>query len=180
MPRRITSKRTIIVRKPKVKWSPHVETVNYQVTMGSGTNFTFYPHVIAANASDSHLPSVPVVQVTRINFQGQLGTAGTANLDWFAYIMYIPEGMDAGLATVDNWIAFINQHPEYIMARRIVDPGDVSNNTTATISLQTRMRRNLNSGDQVVLLLIAHSLTAPSTARNLDIYGQLSYYTKVN
>lgn len=179
MPRR-TTKRTIIVRKPKVKWSPHMETVDYTVTLSSGSNFTFYPHVVAANATDSHLPSVPVVQVTRINFQGQLGTAGTANLDWFAYLMYIPEGMDAGLATVDNWIAFINQHPEYIMNRRIIEPGDTANNTTATISMQTRMKRNLNSGDQVVLLLIAHSLTAPSSARNISIYGQLSYYTKVN
>lgn len=179
MPRR-TTRRTIIVRKPKVKWSPHMETVNYEITLSAGSNFAFYPHVVAANATDSHLPSVPVVQATRINFQGHMSTTGTANTDWFAYIMYVPEGMDAGLATVDNWIAFINQHPEYIMTRKIVDPGDTANNTATNISIQTRMRRNLNSGDQIVLLLIAHSLTAPSSARNIQIYGQLSYYTKVN
>lgn len=179
MPRRY-SKRTIIVRKPKVKWSPHMETVDYQVTMASGSHFVFYPHVVAANATDSHLPSVPVVQATRINFQGQLGISGITSFDWFVYIIYVPEGMDAGLATVDNWIAFINQHPEYIMVRRIVEPGDISQNASTTVSIQTRMKRNLNSGDQVVLLFIGHSSSTPSSDRPIPIYGQLSYYTKVN
>ena len=179
MARKYYSRRRIIVR-PKVKWSPHMETISETLDIDASAAFAYYPHVVCANATDSHLPSVPVVQVTRINFQGHVGV-NTPSAEWYLYFIYVPEGVDSSLGSWAAWQAYINSHPEYIMARTIASSDFVTNgNTTTTLKLSTSMKRNLNSGDQVVALFVWNVLYTGSSALHLPIQGQLSYYTKVN
>lgn len=179
MPRRISSKRTV-VRKPRVKWSPHMETIADTLNVPANATYAYYPHVICANAGDSHLPTVPVVQVTRINFQGHLAQ-NQASGEWYLYYIFVPEGIDTTLSTWAAWQAYINAHPEYIMARTIGSSDFSSNgNTTTTLRLSTRMKRNLNSGDQVIALFVWNVLYSSQNPLNLPIQGQISYYTKVN
>lgn len=180
MPRRYYSRRTRIIR-PKVKWSPHMETVQDTLAVPANAAYAYYPHVICANASDSHLPSVPVVQVTRINFQGHIAQ-NQASGEWYLYFIYVPEGVDSTLSTWSAYQAYINAHPEYIMARTIStsDYSGTGGNTTTTIRLSTRMKRNLNSGDQVIALFVWNNLFPVNSSLNLPIQGQISYYTKVN
>lgn len=178
MPRR-TTKRTRIIR-PKVKWSPHMETISESLNVSANAAYAYYPHVICANAGDSHLPTVPVVQVTRINFQGHLANNQTS-AEWYLYFIFVPEGLDSTLATWAGWQAYINAHPEYIMARTIgTSDFATSGNTTTTLRLSTRMKRNLNSGDQVIALFVWNTLYPTNSALTLPIQGQVSYYTKVN
>lgn len=178
MPRRT---RRIIVRKPKVKWSPHMETIQESLSVPANAAYAYYPHAICANATDSHLPTVPVIQVTRINFQGHALQNRTSG-EWYLYFIYVPEGVDTTLSTWTAWQTYINAHPEYIMARTISssDYAGSDGNTTTTIRLSTRMKRNLNSGDQVVALFVWNTLFTTNSSITLPIQGQISYYTKVN
>lgn len=178
MPRR-TSRRTRVIR-PRVKWSPHMETIQDTLQVAANAAYAYYPHVVCANAGDSHLPSVPVVQVTRINYQGHLAQNQTS-AEWYLYFIYVPEGVDATLANWTAWQNYINAHPEYIMARTIgTSDYTTSGNTTTTLKLSTRMKRNLNSGDQVIALFVWSTLFPYNGALSLPMQGQISYYTKVN
>lgn len=175
------SSRRTIVRRPRVKWSPHMETIQETLNVPANVSYAYYVHAIAANATDSHLPTVPVIQVTRINFQGHLAQNVTSG-EWYLYFIYIPEGLDATLTNWTAWQGYINAHPEYIMARTIgsSDYSGTAGNTTTTLRLSTRMKRNLNSGDQVVALFVWNALFTSSNPSNLPMQGQLSYFTKVN
>lgn len=158
-----------------------METIADTLAVPANAAYACYPHVVCANASDSHLPSVPVVQVTRISFQGH-AASNIASVEWYLYFIYIPEGVDTLLSTWAAWQTYINNHPEYIMARTIStsDYAGTGGNTTTSIRLSTRMKRNLNSGDQVVALFVWSNLFPTNSTLNLPIQGQISYYTKVN
>lgn len=175
MPRRYT-KRTVIIRKPKVKWSPHMEAYNDELLITG--KLESVPIVIAANNTDSHIPTVPVIQVTRINVQAQLGSGNMAGLDWYAYLVFVPE--NTTLSTTNEWLSFIFAHPEYLMARKIVESSNAVTNTSITLNMSTRLRRNLNSGDQIQLLLVARSITDNTTSHTLPIHAEITYYSKVN
>lgn len=178
MPRRYTTKRTVIIRKPKIKWSPHMEAYTDELLMSS--DLQSVPITIAKNNTDSHIPSVPVLQVTRINVQAQVGSGNLAGLDWFAYLVFVPETMDTPLTDTGKWLAYVYAHPEYLMARKIIESSNAVTNTSIALRMTTRLKRNLNSGDQIVLLLVARAIGTISGSHTLPIHAEYTYYSKVN
>lgn len=175
MPRRYT-KRTVIIRKPRVKWSPHMEAHSDELLISGNTQSVAI--AIAANNSDSHIPTVPVVQVTRINVQAQLGSGQLPGMDWYAYLMFVPE--NTTLASTSQWLSYIYAHPEYLMARKIVESDNASDNTSVALNMSTRLKRNLNSGDTIYLFLVARVIGSVSGSKTLPIHAEISYYSKVN
>lgn len=175
MPRRYT-KRTVIIRKPRVKWSPHMEAYSDELLISN--NLQSVVIAIAANNNDSHIPAVPVVQVTRINIQAQLGSGQLSGMDWYAYLVFIPE--NTTLSSTSQWIDYIYAHPEYLMARKIVESDNAMDNTSVALSMSTRLKRNLNSGDKIYLLLVARVLGTVSGSKTLPIHAEVTYYSKVN
>lgn len=179
MPRRYTTKRTVIIRKPRVKWSPHMESYSDELLIPT-TGLASVPISIAKSTTDSHIPTVPVLKLTRINVQAQLGSGNLPGLDWYAYIIYVPENMDVPLTDTGKWLAFVYAHPEYLMARKIVESTNAVTNTSVALSMSTRLKRNLNSGDQIVLLLVARAIGDVSQQHTLPMHIEYTYYSRVN
>lgn len=77
------------------------------------------------------------------------------------FMVYIPEGYNtfyswpavANSPTTYNVLGTLADHPEWILAEKTMSP--LTNGGT-TVSLGTRLKRNLNSGDKICLMIVAN------------------------
>lgn len=186
MPRRYYSKRTRVVR-PRKKWATNFATVGQpvaatmQLTAGQ-VHTESYSNVLVQNTSQSSNPTPVIVKAGNFKIKGDMklsvrrtqgGDMGVPSMtSCVIYIMYVPEGLTATAALITN-------HPEWIMAWSPVDIN--MNDITATsntqnvnkFSFSSRMKRNLNSGDSVVCLLVLNFAT-PAGSGNHTVELEIS------
>lgn len=175
MPRRYYTKRTVVVR-PKKKWASIMKSNSFTpaaLTSGSSVKVAQYDLVI--NSADSATPTPIIVKTGNFKVYGTLNTDITeANIQklWnvTGYIMYCPQGY-----TYTDDMTAITNHPEYIMGRTTMKfvPGQNS-----SFSISSRLKRNLNSGDSIKLLIAIHKDS--SLTGTLNTYLNLQYYTCAN
>lgn len=169
MPRASVAARSVRTRRRGKKWSPVLVPLS-----GSGqvpnntTEYTFFNHDICINSTNSNqAPTATVIKCG--NVKASFDMWKSANFIGLAevYIMFKPQGM-----TVDA--SYCVAHPEYIMCWRTFDV--INDNQSVTI--QSRLKRNLNSGDSIIVFIRYRSSVA--AAGTLYITGLASYVCCAN
>lgn len=194
--RRYYYRRTL---RPKQKWAINTVTANVAQSTGGTLNISSgaigtigAPVCINSSridsAADNLISAAQVLKTGRWKFRGVIVNP-TAAVSYIFYLVYVPEGYySAGVTdysyvltntTEGNDIFF--RHPEWVLAwtRRDYTSTDQSNE----ISLTSRLKRNLNSGDQVQIraLLFNNSQSAIALASTVPIVrGTVSYCCRAN
>lgn len=183
MPRRYY-RRTRTVR-PKKKWATNItrligqQSAIVNILPKAQAEYTHYLYssALVTNSATTSIPTPTILKCGNFKLKGDLriaysleGGGTTVTIaGCVAYIVYVPEGYDVNAQIV-------YQHPEWIMAWTPVDMNLVGSNVSTSqdvqkFSISSRLKRNLNSGDRVMLLM--DILFAPSStlvaAVNADI-----------
>lgn len=153
MPRRYYTRYRTRVYARRRKWSP---------TLGQGVlntraeqNSAGFAYTVLCSNSTNQGTNAPVSTIIKVkNFKcvidiiSQSATSGTGLLrNNFYAIMFVPQGFTITANTP-------TEHPEWIMVWRTIDFGITSGtalSSSSNLQLSSRLTRNLNSGDQIVL-----------------------------
>lgn len=171
---------------PKQKWLP----VNNEVRLANltGLNAASYITTIqpitenpTRNASDGggNVSSATIVKVGRIKVKGSL-TGSATQMSYIIGVAYIPEGyvIDQTASAIGNLgTTFFYRHPEWIMCWTRMD--FVNGGQNNEFSMTSRLKRNLNSGDQIVLFRIGINATNDSVNVS-SIGGTITYVCRTN
>lgn len=157
MPRRYYTRYRPRAYVKRRKWSPTLLQNNFTLTAASGTT-AFQTSVLCANSSNQG-STTPVSTIIKVkNFKIVLDITSTSNQlrNNFYAIMFIPQGFQVTSNTPQ-------EHPEWIMVWRTIDMTSTASTASGTgiqnYQMSSRLTRNLNSGDSVVLY---HSAINPS------------------
>lgn len=159
MPRRYYRSRIRYIA-PKKKWASNIVNTTVTLSMiGSGTqgaiSGVFGQTVLAENKSQSFAPTPTIIKTANFKVQGvftfdvEIGGSSLVT-DLNCYIIYMPEGVSNVTRDV------VNAHPEWIMGWTKINivnpPGTSANNYATKFSVTSKkLKRNLNSGDKIVL-----------------------------
>lgn len=176
--------------RPKQKWSinmvdPLVSTTgNYTIQSGAGASFGT---VVCTNSTriDSAASSVTsaaqVLKTGRWKFKGLL-TNVTTSFNYLIYLAYLPEGytQDVSVGFNEGQDVFY-RHPEWVLAWTRKDYVAVEQSNE--VSLTSRLKRNLNTGDRIELrvLMVNMGSTQQTINQNSSILrGTVSYCCRAN
>lgn len=148
MPRASVSVRTVRSRRRGKKWSPVF--INFgeteQAINVNPLNVHTLTKDLCVNSSATNVaPTATVIKCGNFKLSFELdGPLGNNNvLSGFCAIMFVPQGLTPDK---DYPIA----HPEYMMSWRTFNVGSANSNA---VTIQSRLKRNLNSGDKVILFI---------------------------
>lgn len=177
MARRYYRRRTVTVR-PKKKWASNLKIIDETKT---GSSFTT---ILCTNSAQSDSPT-PVILKTgnfKVRLDSQVALGSSTEL-WPAlnfYVVYVPEGFvfDAS-PQPDDINAFVTRHPEWIICSGVAGSNTATGNKfdLETVSFSSRLKRNLNSGDKVLMLCTAPYGTSLSGVR---VRGLVKFWTCAN
>lgn len=186
--RRYYYRRTI---RPKQKWA--INNVDIRISANSEYTITppnsafLYQLVVqngnrvqnsAGQPATSVVSSAQILKTGRFKFKGCF-LVQSPSFSITVFIAYVPEGYGlAEGATSDQTIFY--QHPEWIIAWTRKDYANSSQSNE--ISLTSRLKRNLNTGDQIIVgALLNNSTATTQTVSNLALLqGTLSYCCRAN
>ena len=164
MARRRYYRRSVRVVAARKKWASNLKNGSIA---SSGTT-------LVVNSSQSDVPTPVILKTGNFKVQGDVAivsssSTGTASL--VIYLAYVPEGY--GISNLAG------QHPEYILGWTIVDAPVISAGTLSAnkYSITSRLKRNLNSGDRIVLFY-EYTTTASDFAPEISYTAQ--YFTCAN
>lgn len=169
MPRRYYRPRRTVVVRPKKKWasnmSQFVGAQTSTVTVapsGQAPSTHFYvANELVENKVQAGSPTPVILKCGNFKVKGDmkldLSTTTTGATTQFAgciaYIIYVPEGVSPSYTLAQS-------HPEWVMAWSPINidvsylqPGTPTTQNVEKFSMSSRLKRNLNSGDKVVMLL---------------------------
>lgn len=155
-------------RRRTAKWSPHLIQELMSVGLDSAGQFGSY-QLLSKNTSDNTTPTPSVIKVKNFRVSVDTSTAYSTNYVQYlnAYIIFIPEGVSISKETP-------TQHPEWILAWKSLN--EITNTNAQSITLSSRLARNLNSGDAIYLLFTG----SISQAANYTFYTTSSYVSRAN
>lgn len=172
MPLYSRSKRSLYrYQKSRAKWASQIKVFNNQIVTSSP-----YEIVLCANSTEAATPTPTVIKTAnfKVSIDAYVNYAATtqANIIANAYIIFIPQGMAVNASLPLN-------HPEYIMAAKTVGSSLQSGAILSldTLNMSSRLKRNLNSGDKISLIITLNSTTTPS---NCTMSGMVRFWTKAN
>lgn len=146
MPRSSTR---LATRRKNKKWSPvYVDALGHLDVNPGTTNVGAIP--LCTNSVNAQVPPTATVIKCgnfKVWFDHTIATAGATNLYAALYLFFVPQGYTV---TPES----MSEHPEWIMAWRAFDPVVAENQA---ISLQSKLKRNLNSGDGLGLVVALRS-----------------------
>lgn len=144
MPRASVSVRTVRTRRRGKKWSPVLVELNPNPQAIPASSSIFTALTICENSQNTTVaPTATVIKVgnMKISFECESSANRTVIASGVMFIMFVPQGLTP---TAD----YPSQHPEYIMTWRSFNPtGGIG-----AVTMQSRLKRNLNSGDKVIIL----------------------------
>ena len=153
------------------------------MTLTNGTQqpaVVHYSNVLAQNKSESTSPTPVVIKSGNFRVQADVTlalTAGSASVQFYLYVIFIPQGMVPASSLEAQTL--IRNHPEWVMGWKLVDttPTDNLDSGFNKVTISSRLKRNLNSGDSVYVIGICPEL--PSTAQ-IDVKGLCQFWTCAN
>lgn len=143
------------------KWSPTLIQGNFTLTAGANPtgSTAFHTYVLCANSANQGT-NVPVSTIIKVkNFKVVFDITSTSNSfrNNFYAIMFLPQGFVATANTPQ-------EHPEWIMVWRTIDTTSASSPAYASgirnFQMSSRLTRNLNSGDSIILYQYAVNPTS--------------------
>lgn len=178
MPRRYYRKRSVVVR-PKKKWGSNIFNFN-MTTQGTGS-LQGASNDLVVNSTSTSTPTPIIIKAGNFKVQGDayFVAGAAAQIELSLYVVYLPEGVAP--TNADQFKTLITSHPEWILAWKYISANRVPQAATdqsLSFSLSSRLKRNLNSGDKIVLLGLAVSVGNVITSANFA--GMCQYWTCAN
>ena len=175
------------VRAAKKKWASNTTEIRISGATVPADSFTAIGQGILQNGDRINSSAVgikstaQILKSGRFKFRGTINVNVSSNISVLYFITYVPEGAAAlftGSGTLD---AFGNygfySHPEWVMAWGRKDY--VNSNQSNELSLTTKLKRNLNSGDAIFLVICWINPTTGSTTTS-GVQGTISYMCCAN
>lgn len=162
MGRRYYRSRKIYVR-PKRKWATRMYNQNGALTTNTDQQLVHRQFVVVNNSQDIDSPTPTIVKCGNPKFSIELALqlSGAGSTDATAFLIFVPELALANNADYNACRQFIESHPEYIMAWRRFDGNSYATEISCnTISMSSRLKRNLNTNDQLRLIILASCITS--------------------
>lgn len=171
---------------PKQKWLP----VNNEVNIAGATvlanyyNMTVQPITEnpSRNSADGsgNVSSASILKAGRFRFKGVLNSSSSGAISYIIGVSYIPEGYSVSQGTIALSTlgeCFFYRHPEWILCWTRYDYTDTSQRNE--FSMSSKLKRNLNSGDQIVVFRIAINNTSSQSSVS-SMNGTISYVCRTN
>lgn len=184
MPRRFYRSRIRYI-KPKKKWSTNIvsDDLSFTASINSNNQPYWMSHALVTNSGASSSPTPVVIKAGNFKAQGLIAgdteNAGARILDMGCYIMFVPEGISPTNASAA--FQLIGLHPEWIMGWTMVNIAHVASLGTddwaSKFSLSSRLKRNLNSGDQVQLWIVGHYDNGQSATPTFKVKFTSQFWT---
>lgn len=184
MPR---ARKRFYYRKSRKHWASHIDEVSMHVTATPSTPASLV-HTIAENTADTTTPTPFLTKIGNVGIDVgiQLSTdnppsnASTYNLS--CGVIFVPQGVSY---TTNNQIkTLIEYHPEYVMWLKQVIPqtkygtGGWALDNVPSLKVQSRLKRNLNSGDKLIFFVLANT-TEVSQELDIRVQGWARYYSRI-
>lgn len=172
---------------PKPKWAICTNQMSFSVTAATATSFTVSSSTIISNPSrnDASGGSVntasQILKAGRVKFKGVILTGMSAYQSALFSIMYIPEGINPSSVTTplsSLGSSIFYTHPEWIMGWTRIDYTNAAQKNE--VSITSRLKRNLNPGDKIMLIVYNFNNASSGSAQTIDITGTCSYCVRSN
>lgn len=168
--------------KPKKKWCSNIKAFVGEAIQYQNTSEFYVTKDLVTNTSDQSSPTPVVIKTGNFKLQMDMtinvGVAG--NVEAAIFIMYVPQSITlTNYTTISNYVTC---HPEWIMAWRQIDFGSANaagSVDTSVITMSSRLKRNLNSGDKVCLFVIGSGNFTGVQAHGI-LNGRVQYWTCAN
>lgn len=174
---------------PKQKWLP----VNNELGMNGlemlgAASFVTTVQPITENSSRNitdgggNVSSATIIKIGRVKIKGVLSVSTTGGaVSYIIGIAYVPEGYTinqtaTGIGNLGN--TFFYKHPEWIMCWTRIDYNNAGQGNE--FSLSSRLKRNLNTGDQIVAFRIAVNSSTNNGSAVSSIRATISYVCRSN
>ena len=171
------------VVKPKKKWGSNMIGVEMNV-VNSGQTITggYHAVTLATNKTETTSPTPVIVKTGNFKVQGDLHYTGSGTSvghpSAMLYVVFVPQGMEP--TTYAAASSLIANHPEWILAWRFLESNIVNAAgivDTNRFSFSSRLKRNLNSGDSILAILLVGSLGVGQTC---TVNGMCQFWTCAN
>lgn len=169
------------VVKPKKRWASNI--VTYSNTPSTLSTNGFGYTTLVTNSVQAASPTPSIVKAgnfkisidSYIQFPDDLEAVATVVVQFF--VVYVPEGW--GTSALGN---LISSHPEWILASKTVGSSLSTGHTLdlETINLSSRLKRNLNSGDAILMVFQLDPTFTTASGTVLKLTGHVRYWTCAN
>lgn len=171
------------VVRPKKKWGSNLINVRSDIINSTGeTANGFHYIILAQNKTETTVPTPVVIKTGNFKLQADLyfvgGGTGSSEVTATLYIVYVPQGVEPQTANAAETL--IQNHPEWIMAWRVLEGGEAPSSgalDSNRFTVSSRMKRNLNSGDSIISLLIVENL---NPSQKVFLRGKCQFWTCAN
>lgn len=178
MPRYYRRRYTRTLVKPKKKWATNFVDINANSSISG--NKVVYATLLCQNSTQVGVPTPVVVKTGNFKLQcdAYFTLSQASAVEFSIYIMYVPEGLVP--IGFDDTKEFIDKHPEWILAWKYSTFDYVSGTSNIeTIRVSSRLKRNLNSGDSIMLIGLGTTGSGITySARGLS--GKCQFWTCAN
>ena len=152
---------------PKQKWltnmcAVNINSVSGQVTtIGNSYSYIYSTDIIRNTSNKVVSPDTTIYTNATILKTGRWKCKGiiSSGFEAFNYLvglMYIPEGYTiTNTSTTIDYQTVIYQHPEWVLCWKRFDYTNAGQSNE--FSLSSRLKRNLNSGDRVIMFLLINN-----------------------
>ena len=185
MPRRryYRSRRTY----PKQKWAINVNQHNFSVPIAGAQCYSIQGNLLIENPARNTTAGATVntassiLKCAHVKIKGVVDSGMLNGQSILIALMYIPEGItpDAASTALDymgNTIFYA--HPEWILAWTRMDYSNAAQRNE--FSLSSRLKRNLNPGDTVRLVVYNINTNTGGATAVVHLTGTASYCVRAN
>ena len=153
---------------PRKRWASNIFTENMICTVLAGQTTAFAYTNICSNSLQNATPTPVIVKFGRCKVKGDIRTDLENKNNYVSgsmFLVYVPEG-----ATID--LNLIRQHPEYIIGWT-----QISLDSGNGFSFSSSLKRNLNSGDKIMMFFNVNATNTTQYVRAFNFYYTVQYWT---
>lgn len=153
---------------PRKRWASNIFKENSIVTVLAQQNSAFASTTICTNSPQTEVPTPVILKFGRCKVKGDVRTNLDNEINFVSctmYLVYVPEGYPVGTD-------LIKLHPEYIIGWTMIslDSGN-------TFSFSSSLKRNLSSGDRIMMFFDISSTNTTQFTRAFNFYYTIQYWT---
>ena len=137
---------------PRKRWASNIGNITTRIPFSAGQTQSIGSTTICTNSAQSSNPTPVLIKFGRckckIDVQPiTMPATGANTLSLVAYLTFIPQGVDMTSPQVAYDV--VKNHPEYVMGWQ-----QISLDSPSSMSITSKLKRNLNSGDSVQIIFI--------------------------
>lgn len=153
---------------PRKRWASNIFKENSIVTVLASQKDAFASTTICTNSPQTDVPTPVILKFGRCKVKGDIRTDLQNETNFVSctmYLVYVPEGYPIG-------IDLIKLHPEYVIGWTTIslDSGN-------TFTFSSPLKRNLNSGDKIMMFFDLSATNTTQFTRAFNFYYTIQYWT---